>query len=305
MPVVSIVTATYNRSNVLRHAIASVRRQTQTDWELLVIGDGCTDDTAAVVASFGDARIRFENLPRNHGEQSVPNNAGATQATGEYLAFLNHDDLWFSDHLETLVSAIERGGDDLVYSLSARIDAAGQIHLWGDSPAGVYRPWQPVPASLWLMRRDLFERVGPWTSASVLWDSPSQEWLRRAARSGATLRPVSRLTAVQITSGGRRNSYAERAEHEHSAWVRAMSDEVACREQLLTAIAAGSSPMVTATQPLTLGGRALRALVTRGCAAVGLPPSVLFNAVRFGRKGGFIRSLRKTRGLAPAIGDRR
>lgn len=305
MPLVSIVTATYNRSNVLRHAIASVRRQTQTDWELLIIGDRCTDDTAEVVASFADARIRFENLPRNHGEQSVPNNTGAARATGRYLAFLNHDDLWFSDHLATLAGALERDGADLVYGLSARIDATGRIHLWGDSPDGVYRPWQPVPASLWLMRRELFARVGPWTSASALWDSPSQDWLRRAEREGATLRPVNRLTAVQITSGGRRNSYAARAEAEHRTWVAAMQDEVACREQLLTAIAAGSSPMVTATQPLTLGGRALRALVTRGCAAVGLPPAVLFNAVRFGRKGGFIRSLRRTRGLAPAIGERR
>ena len=305
MPVVSIVTATYNRSNVLKHALASVRRQTHTDWELLVIGDGCTDDTAAVVGSFGDPRIHFENLPNNHGEQSVPNNRGAALAQGEYLAFLNHDDLWFSDHLQTLLAALERGGADLVYGLSARIDAADRIHLWGDSPGGVYQPWQPVPATQWLMRRALFEQVGPWTSARELWDSPSQDWLRRAARMGATLRPVSRLTAVQITSGGRRNSYAERAEDAHQRWVAAMDNEVVCREQLLTMIAAGSSAMATATRPLLEGARALRALVTRGCAAIGLPPTVLFNAVRFGRKGGFIRSLRKMRGLTPAIGDRR
>lgn len=303
MPIVSIVTATYNRSNVLRHAIASVRRQTVTNWELLVIGDGCTDDTDTVVASFGDPRIRFENLPRNHGEQSLPNNHGAALATGRYLAFLNHDDLWFSDHLDALIGALDGAGADLAYGLSARVDATGQVHLWGDSPGGVYRLWQPVPASLWLMRRDLFERVGPWRSASTLWDSPSQEWLRRAAATGATLLPVNRLTTVQITSGGRRNSYASRAEAEHSAMVRAMDDEAAGREQLLTAIAAGSSAMTTATRPLLLAGRALRALVTRGCAAVGVPPTALVNAVRFGRKGGFIRHLRRTRGLAPAIGD--
>lgn len=304
MPTISIVTATYNRSNVLKHAIAAVRRQTYTDWTLLVVGDGCTDDTAAVVSAFGDARIRFDNLPHNHGEQSAPNNHGAERATGEYLAFLNHDDLWFSDHLATLVGTLERERADLVYSLSARIDASGQVHLWGDSPDGAYRPWQPVPASLWLMRRELFARVGPWTPAGALWDSPSQDWLRRAARTGAALRPVRRLTAVQITSGGRRNSYADRADAEHVAWAAAMADESACREQLLTAIAAGSSRMATATRPVVLAGHALRALVTRGCAAAGIPPAALFNAVRFGRKGGFIRSLRKTRGLAPAIGDR-
>lgn len=303
MPVVSIVTATYNRSNVLGHTIASVRRQTLTDWELLVVGDACTDDTAHVVASFGDSRIRFDNLARNHGEQSVPNNAGAARAAGQYLAFLNHDDLWFSDHLDTLLEAMAREGADLVYGLSARIDAAGQVHLWGDSPGGGYRPWHPVPASLWLMRRELFDRVGPWAQAGALWDSPSQEWLRRAARSGAALRPVNRLTVVQITSGGRHNSYSSRADAEHVAMARAMEDEVRCRERLLTAIAAGSSSMTTATRPLVLGLRAVRALVTRACAAAGVPPTVLFNAIRFGRKGGFIRHLRRTRGLTPAIGD--
>ena len=66
-PHVSIVIATYNRSNVLRFAIESVRAQTVADFELIVIGDACTDDTAAVVNGFGDPRIRFENLPRNIG----------------------------------------------------------------------------------------------------------------------------------------------------------------------------------------------------------------------------------------------
>src|SRR5262245_25925832 len=107
MPKVSIITATYNRSNVLRYAITRVLGQTCTDWEWLIVGDGCTDDTAAVVGRVGDERIRFTNLPKNHGEQSAPNNAGVALAAGTYIAFLNHDDLWFSDHLSTLVAAIE------------------------------------------------------------------------------------------------------------------------------------------------------------------------------------------------------
>ena len=69
VPRVSIITSTFNRSNVLRLAIASVRRSTFEDWELLVVGDHCTDDTEAVVSAFGDSRIRFFNLPQNHGEQ--------------------------------------------------------------------------------------------------------------------------------------------------------------------------------------------------------------------------------------------
>ena len=61
-PVVSVVTATYNRSNVLRFAVESVRRQTLSDWEMWVVGDACTDDTADMIREIGDPRIRFVNL---------------------------------------------------------------------------------------------------------------------------------------------------------------------------------------------------------------------------------------------------
>jgi glycosyltransferase involved in cell wall biosynthesis len=95
-PAVSVVTATYNRSNVLRYAVESVLAQSFRDWEIIVIGDACTDDTAAVVASYEDSRIRFTNLERNFGEQSGPNNAGFAISRGRYIAYLNHDDLWFA-----------------------------------------------------------------------------------------------------------------------------------------------------------------------------------------------------------------
>ena len=58
-PLVSIITATYNRSNVLGYTLRSVQRSTVADWEHLVIGDACTDDTARVVAGLGDPRVRF------------------------------------------------------------------------------------------------------------------------------------------------------------------------------------------------------------------------------------------------------
>ena len=76
---ISIITATYNRSNLLAYAINSVLRSTYEDWELIVVGDACTDDTESVVNAFGDPRIQFYNLEENFGEQSGPNNIGFSQ----------------------------------------------------------------------------------------------------------------------------------------------------------------------------------------------------------------------------------
>src|ERR1043166_5723000 len=87
VPRVSVIIATYNRSAVLRHAIASVRAQTFGDFELLVVGDGCTDDSAAAVAGFADPRIRWFNRAANSGHQSAPNNEGLRQARGELIAY--------------------------------------------------------------------------------------------------------------------------------------------------------------------------------------------------------------------------
>src|SRR5688572_1019424 len=105
-PVVSVILATYNWTSVLRYAIRTVLWQTFTDFELLVIGDGCTDDTAEVVASFRDPRIRWHNLPENTGNQAGPNNAGLAMARSEYVAYMHQDDLWLPDHLAVLVETM-------------------------------------------------------------------------------------------------------------------------------------------------------------------------------------------------------
>src|SRR3954451_23971110 len=106
-PTVSIVVAAYNRSNVLELAIASALAQTCEDWEMLVVGDACTDDSKHVVKSFRDDRIGWAHLPVNHGNRSGPNNHGVERSTARYVAFLNQDDLWFPDHLERSLALLE------------------------------------------------------------------------------------------------------------------------------------------------------------------------------------------------------
>src|SRR5262245_1859945 len=139
-PRVSIVVATYNRSNVLALTLRTVLWQTVADWEMLVVGDACTDDTEAVVASFADPRIRFINLPENCGEQSGPNNFGAQQARGTFLVWLNHDDFWLPDHLAHALAQLDATGADLVFTLCERITAESAGFVSNASATGSYDP---------------------------------------------------------------------------------------------------------------------------------------------------------------------
>src|ERR1044072_9090302 len=122
-PAISVIIATYNRSRALACAIESVIRQTFTDWELIVVGDACNDDTAEVVAGYmrADARVRFVNLERNCGEQSGPNNVGRTLARAPLIAYLSHDDLWLPHHLKTCSEALAVTRADLVMGTAANI----------------------------------------------------------------------------------------------------------------------------------------------------------------------------------------
>lgn len=169
-PAVSVVIATYNRTHTLRHAVQSVCNSSLTDWELIVVGDACTDDTAECVAAFNDPRIRFVNLPDRIGDQSGPNNRGLALARGKYVAFLNHDDIYFPDHLAACVAELERSGADLVWvpCAIARPKAVADdgrpfsFALIGVPPStSSYSPLATCLASSWMFRRGLAERVGP------------------------------------------------------------------------------------------------------------------------------------------------
>ncbi len=92
-PAVSIIVPCYNAEDVLPRAVASVRAQTFADWELIIVNDCSTDETAAVAARLAaeDPRIRLVDLLENSGS-SAARNAGIDVAAGEYVAFLDSDD---------------------------------------------------------------------------------------------------------------------------------------------------------------------------------------------------------------------
>jgi hypothetical protein len=97
MPNVSVVLPTYNRKQLVQETIDSVLRQTYTDFELIIVDDGSTDDTGDALASRYGSRIRYV-YQENQGE-SAARNHGIDLAKGTYVAFIDSDDLWHEDKL--------------------------------------------------------------------------------------------------------------------------------------------------------------------------------------------------------------
>ena len=218
-----MVIATYNWSSVLRCAIESVRRQTYRSWELLVIGDGCTDDSEAVVASFGDPRIRWKNLPQNSGSQSMPNNAALELAQGEYIAYLGHDDVWFPAHLAWLVTAAERARAGIAVSVCLSLGPSGSNIRWLQPPRP-FAPGIPVAPSSVLHRRELAAQVGGWRDYRELVRPPDLEFIDRLAESPLGWAETNVLTACKFNSALRPNSYrARRSEEQEWALRRTAS----------------------------------------------------------------------------------
>ncbi len=120
-PVVSIVTPSYNSEKFISETIASVQKQTVTDWELLIIGDASSDDTVAEIKRLQaeDSRIKCFSLKENKGPAHA-RNLGIQKARGKYLTFLDADDLWFPEFLER--SSTEAKKHPFVFASYKRLD---------------------------------------------------------------------------------------------------------------------------------------------------------------------------------------
>jgi glycosyltransferase involved in cell wall biosynthesis len=167
-PTVSVVIPAFNRSTLVTQAVDSVLAQTYTDYEIIVVDDGSTDDTKAALAQYGD-RVRY--IYQENRGASAARNAGVRNAKGRYIAFLDSDDLWLPAKLEKQVAVLEECPDvALVYSNISYCDDGGRrtrnayrAHMF---PTG-YVPeevllWKAMCGHppTWLIRRSCFDQIG-------------------------------------------------------------------------------------------------------------------------------------------------
>jgi GT2 family glycosyltransferase len=221
-PRVTVIIATYNWSTVLPFSIGSVLAQTCRDFEVLVVGDCCTDDSESVVAALGDSRVRWINLPKHTGHQSAPNNRGLLEANGEFIAYLGHDDLWLPHHLQCSVDAIEASGAGVAYSLVGRV-GPGEVHASPGIPMPEALSWSP-PSGM-VHRRNVTEAIGAWKDYREVRLTPEAELWRRAHAAGFGFVFVPRLTAIKFPAAARRNVYRERPCHEQASWLRRIATD--------------------------------------------------------------------------------
>lgn len=201
----TFVIATYRRVEALRSTVRSLLCQTDGDWTAIVVGDRCGEETADALRAFRDPRLRYYNLPERFGEQSGPNSAGLALATGDLVAFLNHDDLLVQDHLahmrERLLDADFCLG---LFANATRVERGEPVFtsvgpLERDLRAMLQKnPWLFDPSSFWMVRLPYAKRVGPWRRARDVWRTPLRDWLLRAWRLRGTFRFGTRITGLRF-----------------------------------------------------------------------------------------------------------
>ncbi len=188
-PKVSVIVPAYNVSGYIQDALSSLEQQTFADFEALVIDDGSTDDTAAVVQKFCQRDNRFQLLKKQNGGLSSARNYGIRHAQGEYIALLDGDDIYHRDKIATHVARLYNQPDvGVVYSASRTIRDDGKPTFISLSGKPVHS--NPMLALLCknfvghgsnaVFRRCLISEVGGFDEDLCSWEDVDL-WLRIAA----------------------------------------------------------------------------------------------------------------------------
>lgn len=139
MPSISVIVPVYQAEKFLHRCLDSVARQTFSDWELILVDDGSTDGSAALCDRFAakDNRVRVFHRKKNQGV-SEARNLGINEAKGDYIAFLDADDCYEFQALETLWNLREQSGADAAACGLTYLWPGGKQSVQAQLPAGVY-----------------------------------------------------------------------------------------------------------------------------------------------------------------------
>lgn len=222
----SVVMATYNRGLHILPSIRSVLGQSHSDFELIVVGDCCTDETENVVGPMLGTRVRWFNLAEHCGSQSFPNNEGIRRATWNHIAYIGHDDIWAPDHLASLAVLFAKDPQlDIAVAGTIYYGPEGsdyrQVTGMFDDPAAVLEHFFP-PSGL-AHRRDVSDRIGLWRHPAEIAAPVDADFLLRAAGAGMRFAPTGRVSVHKFAAGHRYLGYLRHVSGEQESMLRRLA----------------------------------------------------------------------------------
>lgn len=187
MPLISIIIPIYNGEKTIKNTIESVLKQSFTDFEIIVVNDGSQDSTLEILNQIKDERLRVFSY--SNAGVSASRNRGLALARGEFISFLDADDLWTPDKLESQLRALQAHPQAAVaYSWSDWVDESGQFLRAGGHITVNGKAYEKLlvrdfveSGSNPLIRKQALDEVGEFDSSVT----PAEDWdmwLRLAAR---------------------------------------------------------------------------------------------------------------------------
>jgi len=227
-PTVDILLPTHCRPHTIAYSIESVLRQSHPAFTLHVVGDGCDDATEEVVRGFTDPRVVFHRFPKAYGYGYANRNTVLRECSGDYIAYVSDDDLWFPDHLELGLRLLEGSSLELVASRSAHVRSDGNVDAnffafdWQCGPVGPFlRNWFLGALTL-IHQRSLFERMGYWDEELARFGD--REIYARARASTASIAYRNVPTALRFYAQDWDTLYPSLAEPPQRAYLDRVGD---------------------------------------------------------------------------------
>ena len=163
-PLISVVIPTYNHAHFLKTALESVVNQTYTEWEAIVVNNYSDDNTIDVVSEFGDPRIKLRNY-KNHGVIAAGRNQAISMSKGEYVAFLDSDDIWYPDKLKECLELLNQGFDLVCHGeFWVKTDNSKRHIIYGPEKNACYRSLlfngNCISTSATVVRKEALDKAG-------------------------------------------------------------------------------------------------------------------------------------------------
>jgi hypothetical protein len=240
MPRVTVLIPTHNHGRLLEYAVRSALRQTISDLEIFIVGDGAderTRETAAAHAA-SDRRVRFFDLPKGERHGEALRHQVLQEARGEVICYLSDDDLWLPDHVEGLTLALENA--DFAHALPLYITASGESavhhgHLGAPaSRARVCGGVNFIPLSAAAHTRSFYRQLPRgWTPAPPSVPTDLHMWQQILAVEGCRAVSSMRATLLNFPAPLRAGWSIEQRAEELSRWTERLA-EPGLERQLLT-----------------------------------------------------------------------